>query len=177
MQQRIICGAKDIGLMLARLTAQILENHPDEDDFLVIGIHRRGADLAARLVKLLEKSGKHPQLRSLDINLYRDDWTTRAGGMPSVGKSVMPCSPDERLIILVDDVLFSGRTIRAALEAILDYGRPKAVELMVLIDRGHREVPICANYTGKKIATRRSEHVDVTLAEREGEDSVILVQE
>lgn len=177
MQSRIICSPQDMELILSRLTAQLLEAHPEEKDMLLIGIRRRGADLAARIAKKLECAGRQPYLGSLDINLYRDDWTCLAGKLPSIGRSQIPCSPDGKLILLIDDVLFSGRTIRAALEAVFDFGRPRAVELLVLIDRGHRELPIFANYVGKSVATRRTEHIDVLLAERDGEDAVILKQE
>lgn len=176
MQQTIICDAKDISLILSRLTAQILENHPDDKDMLIMGIRRRGVDLAKRLVSNLERAGKIIQMGSLDINLYRDDWTSLSGGLPVIGHSEIPCSIDDRNIILVDDVLFTGRTIRAALEALSDFGRPRSVELMALVDRGHRELPICANYTGKQITTSRNEHIDVALAERDGEDAIILLR-
>lgn len=174
MESRIICNASDISLMLDRLCAQIMENYPKDQDLLIIGIERRGKNLASRIVERLEKMGKHPQEGSIDINFYRDDWTTLAGEMPVIGKSHMPCLPDNRHILLVDDVLFSGRTIRAALEALMDYGRPRKIELLTLIDRGHRELPICPNYAGKIVPTRRSEHIDVMLTERDGEDAVIL---
>lgn len=177
MKSRIICDAHDIELMISRLAAQILEEHPNDDNMLVIGIQSRGVELAQRLTKILEKFGKNPLLGTLDINLYRDDWTTRPDGIPSVGSSNIPASLDGELVLLVDDVLFSGRTVRAALEAILDYGRPNKIELLVLIDRGHRELPICAHYVGKYIATRKTEHVDVALKPRDNEDSVILMQQ
>ena len=115
-------------------------------------------------------------LGKLDINLYRDDWTD-SEVQPQVGESHIPFSLNEKNVVLVDDVLFSGRTIRAALEAILDYGRPKRVELLVLIDRrGHRELPIQADYVGKKVHTAQGEHVDVCVAELDGEDTVSLVR-
>lgn len=169
-----ILTAAEMRLVEDRLVAQIMENHPKADNLLLVGIQRRGADLAARLEKMLAQKGRTPLLGTLDINFYRDDWTCRGVDMPRIGESFMPESPDGKIVILVDDVLFSGRTIRAALDAILDYGRPDCVELLTFIDRGHRELPICANYIGKNILTEKGEQVDVLLEERDGRDTVIL---
>lgn len=177
MHSRLICSEKEMALILARMAAQILENNPDERNIMVIGIRRRGADLAGRIAGQLANAGKITELGSLDINLYRDDWTSLSQGMPSIGKSLIPASPDNKFILLVDDVLFSGRTVRSAMEAIFDYGRPKKIELAVLIDRGHRELPVCANYTGKHINTRKSEHIDVMVKERDGQDAVLLLHD
>lgn len=164
----------EIALILDRLAAQILEKHPSGRNLMLVGIERRGADIARRLNSLLiPRYGHDIPLGTLDINLYRDDWTTLAT-RPHIGMSEMPLSPDDRNILLVDDVLFSGRTVRAALEAILDYGRPKRVELLVFIDRGHRELPIQPDFTGRKIETRKEEHIDVFLEERDGKDAICL---
>lgn len=162
-------------LVQKRLLAEILERSPRLDNLMLVGIERRGADLARRLARALEEAGggKIPH-GSIDINLYRDDWTRLAQDSPEIGKSDIPKSLDGKNIILVDDVLFSGRTVRAALDAIFDYGRPNRVELLVLIDRGHRELPICANYVGRHVETQKDAHVDVLLQERDGEDAVIL---
>ncbi len=169
-----IMDAEALALALDRLAMQVLEKHSADDALMLVGIERRGADLARRLVKLLEqKSGRPVPIGTLDINLYRDDWTSLVG-MPVIGQSDIPGSVDEKNIVLIDDVLFSGRTVRAALNALLDYGRPHKVELLVLIDRGHRELPIQADFVGKEIETRRDEHIDVSLAERDGEDAVDL---
>lgn len=157
---------------LESLAAQIRDCHKETDKLMLVGIQRRGADLAARLAALL--SARSVSIGSLDINLYRDDWTRIADGAPHIGNSRMPESPDNKVVILVDDVLFSGRTVRAALEAILDYGRPARIELLVLVDRGNRELPICADYTGKRIETGNEQHVDVLLKERDGRDVVLL---
>ncbi|MDO5484170.1 MAG: bifunctional pyr operon transcriptional regulator/uracil phosphoribosyltransferase PyrR, partial [Desulfovibrionaceae bacterium] len=110
-------------------------------------------------------------LGTLDINLYRDDWTSLAS-QPHIGQSSIPANLSKRVVILVDDVLYSGRTVRAALEALLDYGRPRAVELMVLIDRGHRELPIQPDYVGRMVQTSKADHVDVLLEEHDGQDAV-----
>ncbi len=169
-----IMDAQALALALDRLAMQVLEKHSDDEALMLVGIERRGADLARRLASLLErKYGRCVPLGTLDINLYRDDWTSLAG-KPVIGQSDIPESVDEKNIVLIDDVLFSGRTVRAALNALLDYGRPHRVELLVLIDRGHRELPIQADFVGKEVETRRDEQIDVSLAERDGEDAVDL---
>lgn len=170
MAESVIMDNDEIRIALNDLALGIHAAHPDKDNIMLIGIQRRGADLAARLAKKLGIKN----LASLNINLYRDDWTKLADGVPHIGKSHMPEPPDGKIVILVDDVLFSGRTVRAALEAILDYGRPDKIELLVLIDRGHRELPIHADYIGKTVATKLDQHVDVLLSERDGRDAVIV---
>ena len=139
-------------------------------DPLMIGIHTGGVWVAKRLHAAL---GLSEPLGKLSIAFYRDDFT-HIGLHPQVSPSSLPFDIEGRDIILVDDVLYTGRTIRAALEALLDYGRPRCVELLTLIDRGHRELPIHADYVGRVINTSRQEHVDVMLSERDGEDSVNL---
>ncbi|WP_343039541.1 bifunctional pyr operon transcriptional regulator/uracil phosphoribosyltransferase PyrR [Solidesulfovibrio aerotolerans] len=162
---------------LDRLAFEIIERRDPTCELALVGIQRRGAELATRLKTLIDARGKcDVPLGKLDINLYRDDWTTR-DIQPQVGPSEIAFSLDGKSVVLIDDVLFSGRTIRAALEALLDYGRPKRVELLVLIDRrGHRELPIQADYVGKRVHTEPGEHVDVAVAELDGEDSVLLVE-
>ncbi len=170
----VLLNEEDIANIQTRLVGEILEKNNPED-LMLVGIERRGADLAGRLASDLElKSGKKIAHGTLDINLYRDDWTCLSGGSPHIGKSSIPQSTEGKKILLIDDVLFSGRTIRAALEAILDYGRPLMVELLVLIDRGHRELPIYAKYVGKYIETAKESHIDVLFKERDGKDAVIL---
>ena len=174
MSTTLLLEQHEMARMLERLASQILERHDCCDHVMLVGIERRGADLAHRLSARLEERLGHPVLLgTLDINLYRDDWTSLEG-KPHIGQSRIPASVDGRVIILVDDVLYTGRTIRAALEALLDYGRPKAVELLTLIDRGHRELPIPADYVGRSVNTSRQERVDVLLAERDGKDAVHL---
>lgn len=164
----------EMSRMVERMAAQLHERHDACGDLMLVGIERRGADLARRLAaRLQERLGRPAALGTLDINLYRDDWTSLAG-KPRIGRSHIPENVDGRIIVLVDDVLFTGRTVRAALEALLDYGRPRAVELLVLIDRGHRELPIHPDYVGRVINTSRQEHVDVLLEEHDGEDAVLL---
>lgn len=170
-QTAIIMDRESMGLVLNRLASQIIETLNCQD-LLLVGIERRGADLARRLAGLLqEKSGQTVRLGTLDINLYRDDWTSIKDA-PVIGTSHIPVDITDQTVLLIDDVLFSGRTIRAALDALLDYGRPKAVKLLILIDRGHRELPIQADYVGKSIETSLKEQVSVLLVERDGEDLV-----
>lgn len=167
---------EDMARTLERLASEVVERHgADAERLLLVGIQRRGVDLARRLAVLLErKTGKNIPLGTLDINLYRDDWTSMAA-FPALGASSIPLPLEERKVLLVDDVLYTGRTVRAALEAILDYGRPDSVELLVLVDRGHRELPIHADYVGRAVRTSQTEKVDVLLAERDGSDEVRLV--
>ena len=161
---------------LARLASEISERRGNDPSLALVGLQRRGVDLAERLRLLLEKQlACSIPLGKLDINLYRDDWTT-LDIKPTINDTQIPFQIENSSIILVDDVLFSGRTVRAALEAILDYGRPTRVELLVLVDRGNRELPIHADYVGKKISTSPNSHVNVLVTERDNEDKVCLVQ-
>lgn len=169
-----LLSREDMARTLERLAYQVLERHHAPQELLLVGIQRRGADLARRLARVLgERLGREIPLGTLDINLYRDDWTSLSA-MPALGASSIPLPLEGRQVILVDDVLYTGRTIRAALEAILDYGRPARVELLVLVDRGHRELPIHADYVGRTVNTSRTEQVNVLLEERDGVDEVRL---
>ena len=173
-----ILNAKEMSRTLERLAVEIYERRGDDATLAIIGVQRRGADLAERLKKLLdERLGRKVPLGKLDINLYRDDWTTNLELAPTINCSEIGFEVEGASIVLVDDVLYSGRTVRSGLEAILDYGRPRRVELLVLVDRGHRELPIQADYVGKKVDTHGHEHVDVRVAERDGEDKVCLVKD
>ena len=159
---------------LDRLACEVLEQMSDASDLVLIGIQRRGVEIAARIRTLLEKKiSRSFPLGKLDINLYRDDWTSRSG-VPTINSTHLPFSIRDKDILLIDDVLFTGRTIRSALEAILDFGRPKSVRLLVLVDRGNRELPIQADFVGKKVQTTPSEHVDVLVRELDGRDGVVL---
>jgi pyrimidine operon attenuation protein/uracil phosphoribosyltransferase len=171
----------DAGAMartVARMAAEVLER--DGDDVMLVGIHTRGVPLADRLAKTLkELTGRSIAVGRIDITLYRDDvgpWRP-AHKQPVLKQTVLPKTIDDRVIYLVDDVLFTGRTIRAALDSLIDYGRPLAVRLAVLIDRGHRELPIAADVVGKVLETTRAEDVQVRLAEVDGEDGVWLGRE
>jgi pyrimidine operon attenuation protein/uracil phosphoribosyltransferase len=172
-----ILNAREMDRTLERLAFEVYERRGDDERLAIIGIQRRGADLAERIKKRLdERLGRKIPLGKLDINLYRDDWTTNLELAPTINCSEIGFDIEDASIVLVDDVLYSGRTIRAALEAILDYGRPRRVELLVLVDRGHRELPIQADYVGKKLDTLGDEHVNVLVTERDDEDRVCLVR-
>lgn len=170
-----ILTAAEMRKTLEQLADQVVKAHGACQDLALLGIQRRGADIATRLKAILDKKlGCSLPLGRLDINLYRDDWTS-LDLQPMINHTDIPFDIEGRDILLVDDVLFTGRTIRAALEAVLDFGRPKLVELLVLVDRGHRELPIQPDYVGKKVDTTRGEHVNVYIRERDGKDKVCLV--
>ena len=165
MKTTVLLHADEIARVLDRLACQIMERHGDCEQTVLLGIQRRGVDLAVRLGKVLEdKLGRKLPFGTLDINLYRDDWTTMHA-RPTIGESNITTPLDNKNVILVDDVLYSGRTIRAALDALGAIGRPRAVQLAALVDRGHRELPIRADYVGKNLPTSRTEKVVVTLTE------------
>ncbi|MGL4209675.1 MAG: bifunctional pyr operon transcriptional regulator/uracil phosphoribosyltransferase PyrR [Candidatus Adiutrix sp.] len=171
---KIIYGKDEIAGALAIMTTDILAR--DETVPLLIGIRRGGLVLCDRLSALIgERLGHPPHQGVIDINLYRDDWT-RARALPKVGKTEIPFRLDDKRVILVDDVLFTGRTVRAALEALVDFGRPLSIELAVLVDRGHREMPIEANYAPFKIITNRNERVNVNFKGHDGfsDDEIVL---
>jgi len=143
---------------------------------VLIGIQRRGVPMARRMaVRMAEKIQKEPQIGTLDINLYRDD-LTRVAFQPVVQKTEVPPDIDDKDVILIDDVLYTGRTVRAALDALCDFGRMRSIQLAVLIDRGHRELPIEANFTGKRISTKDNEVVEVKLMEIDGEDGIYVME-
>ena len=169
----VCMDAGEIERSLTRIAHQILETNKGADGLAVVGIVTRGDLLAKKLAdKIEEIEGTKVPLGKLDISFYRDDFATYIS--PEVHSTEIPFDIDGATVVLVDDVLFTGRTIRAALEAILDYGRPKTVELLVLVDRGHRELPIHGDYVGRKINTARSEKVNVLMEERDGRDEVVL---
>jgi pyrimidine operon attenuation protein/uracil phosphoribosyltransferase len=164
----------DIARVLTRIAHEIVERAKGAEDVVLLGIHTRGVHLARRLrAKLTEITGSEVPLGTLDITMYRDD--LRMKPARALEHTEMPPGGiDGRLVVLVDDVLFSGRTVRAALDALNDIGRPRAVQLAVLVDRGHRELPIRADYVGKNLPTSLRETVRVQLAETDGRDAVIL---
>ncbi len=163
---------------IARMAAEIRER--DGDQIMLVGIHTRGVPLAERIAGILEAEAGHPiQVGRLDISLYRDDvgpWRS-AQSQPVLKDTMLPESIDGEIIYLVDDVLFTGRTVRAALDTLVDYGRPRAVRLVVLIDRGHRELPIAADIVGKTVPTARSEDVQVHFREIDGDDGIWIGKE
>ena len=174
-QQNVtVLDAADIDRNLTRMTHEILEVHRGAENLALIGIQTRGVYLAKRIqsrIKAIEDLDIPTGF--IDINLYRDDWT-RIGHQPVVQATEISFSVDRKQIILVDDVLYTGRTTRAAMDALVDFGRPDRIELAVLVDRGHRELPIQGNYVGKHIETRRSETVNVLLAEHDGQECVVI---
>jgi pyrimidine operon attenuation protein/uracil phosphoribosyltransferase len=173
----IILDAKDIDRILTRMTHEILEVHKGTDHLALVGIQTRGVFLAQRIQARIGKiEGVTPPAGQIDLNRYRDDWTM-IDFQPQVRATKIAFPVDGRQVILVDDVLFTGRTIRAAMDALMDFGRPDRIELAVLIDRGHRELPIQGNYVGKTVVTRRAEQINVRLVENDGRDEVILVEE
>jgi len=160
---------------LARMAHEIVERHRDMSRLAFVGVRSRGVPLARRLAAIVKQaSGTEPPVGALDITLYRDDLTTIAPNPVMKGTDVA-FSIDGRPVVLVDDVLYTGRTVRAALDELIDFGRPGRIELAVLVDRGHRELPIRADYAGRVITTTRDEIVQVLLREQDGEDRVVLL--
>lgn len=161
---------------LMRMAHEILEKNKGTKDLCLIGIRNRGAHLAKRLGDCIERIEKeHIPVGILDITLYRDDLTLVASH-PVVHKTEIDFDITDKNMVLVDDVLYTGRTIRAALDALMDFGRPKSIQLAVLIDRGHRELPVRADYVGKNIPTSKNETVEVRLEEVDGCDEVVIVE-
>jgi pyrimidine operon attenuation protein/uracil phosphoribosyltransferase len=176
--QRELLSAGDVARTIARMAHQVIEktalDAPGAPPVVLLGIPSRGAPLAVRLAQLIaEFSGQRLPCGTLDTTLYRDDLRRRPN-RPLEPTRLPEGGVEDKLVVLVDDVLFSGRTVRAALDALRDHGRPRAVQLAVLVDRGHRELPIRADYVGKNVPTARSEEVAVQLAEIDGVDSVQL---
>tara|TARA_B100000965_G_scaffold90684_1_gene73881 strand:- start:1245 stop:1787 length:543 start_codon:yes stop_codon:yes gene_type:complete len=171
-----ILSSKDIEKKLIRISHEIIENHNDIDNIVILGIHNRGVPIAQRLKKnILQITNIDIPLGSLDITFHRDDFRERLL-IPEIRETNISFSLDDKVVVLVDDVLYSGRTIRAALDEINSFGRPSLVRLAVLIDRGHRELPIRADFIGKNIPTNSGEHVDVRLQESDNEEGVFLIK-
>lgn len=172
----ILMSPETMQRTLERLAVALLERHGDCRNLALIGIQRRGVTMAQRLGALMAASlGRPVDNGTLDITLYRDDWTTKTP-KPAVLQTSIPFDVGGKNLVVIDDVLFTGRTIRAALEALADFGRPSKVELLVLVDRGHRELPIHADYVGLTVATKKSDRVDVLMQEHDGRDEVRLVE-
>jgi pyrimidine operon attenuation protein/uracil phosphoribosyltransferase len=171
----ILLGADDVRRAVSRIAHEIVERDHDLSAIAIVGIRSRGDVLAARLRDAIRQhENTAVPLGSLDITLYRDD-LTRIGYAPVVHESALDFSVDDRVVVLVDDVLFTGRTIRAAMDALVDYGRPRAIRLAVLVDRGHRELPIRADFVGKNVPTKPTDDVRVHLVEVDGRDEVELI--
>ncbi|HZT53987.1 MAG TPA: bifunctional pyr operon transcriptional regulator/uracil phosphoribosyltransferase PyrR [Gaiellaceae bacterium] len=178
---KVLLDADALGRTLARIAHEIIEGNPALGEVALVGIHTRGVPLAQRLARLIaERAGETPALGAVDITFYRDDVAVRGGEAPRAPQPLVRATQldvplDGRTVILVDDVLYTGRTIRAAIEAVFDYGRPARVQLAVLVDRGHRELPIRPDYVGKNLPTARGERIQVQLVEVDEVDAVLLV--
>ena len=173
----VVLDADQVARSLARIAHEILERNRSIGEVALVGIRTRGVPLAKRIAKSIhDVSGHDVPTGALDITLYRDDlMRTPLGPQPVVRKTEIPFSIDDKRILLVDDVLYTGRTIRAALDALIDFGRPLAIQLIVLVDRGHRELPIKADYVGKNLPTSAAQSVQVHLAEIDGRDAVEIL--
>src|SRR5512136_3324397 len=172
----VVIDADRMARTLTRIAHEIVERNRGVEQLAVVGIRTRGDVIARRLARsLFEITQEEVPTGALDITLYRDDLMRHAvGPHPLVRKTEIPFSIDDRKIVLVDDVLYTGRTVRAALDALIDFGRPKAIQLVVLVDRGHRELPIKADYVGKNLPTSLRESVRVRLQETDGIDEVVI---
>jgi pyrimidine operon attenuation protein / uracil phosphoribosyltransferase len=169
-----IVDADGLRRIVTRIAHEIVERNKGVDDLVLVGIRRRGVPLAQRIAeKIAEFEGKPPVLGSLDITLYRDDLST-IGHQPVVGSTDIPVDINGKIVVLVDDVLYTGRTVRAAMDALIDFGRPRAIQLAVVIDRGHRELPIRADFVGKNVPTSKKEVIGVKLKDLDGADSVVI---
>lgn len=171
-EPRAMLSADDMAWAMTRMTHEILERNHGSTDVVLLGILTRGAPLAERLAAIAARENQALPVGQLDITMYRDD--LRSNPTRAVGRTILPCSIDDVTVVLVDDVLNSGRTVQAALHALADLGRPRAIQLVTLIDRGHRELPIQADIVGRAIPTARAERVRVLLQETDGEDLVTI---
>src|SRR5215217_6344440 len=172
----VVMDADRIGRTLTRIAHEIVERNKGVGDVALIGVRTRGVYIARRLARTLKDiTGDDVPTGTLDITLYRDDLMRHAvGPQPVIRRTEIPFSIDNKKILLVDDVLYTGRTTRAALDALIDFGRPRAIQLVVLVDRGHRELPIKADYVGKNLPTSLKESVQVRLQEIDGVDEVVI---
>ncbi len=171
-----IMDARRISRVITRLSVEILERNREIENLVLVGIRTRGVFIAQRIQAVIKKiEGVEVPLGILDITLYRDDIPTK-GIQPEVKGTEIPFSVDDKDLVLVDDVLFTGRTVRAAMDSIMDLGRPRTIQLAVLIDRGHRELPIQADYVGKVLPTSKRERVRVKLKEYDGVDEVLITE-
>lgn len=171
-----ILDREAISRSIMRIAHEIIEKNKGTAELCVVGIRNRGVYIAKRLAECIKKiEGKDIAVGALDITLYRDDLAL-ASGQPLVRKTEIDFDINDKKLVLVDDVLYTGRTIRAALDALIDFGRPKSIQLAVLVDRGHRELPIRADFVGKNIPTSKQETVEVHLEESDGSDAVLIVE-
>lgn len=169
-------SAEDLDRTYVRFSHQFLEPHDDPDQLALIGMQTRGVYMGKRIVQIMEKDlGYKPDFGVLDVTFYRDDFRTRLK-MPQVKVTEIPFDLYDRDIVLVDDVLYTGRTVRSAMDALMDYGRPRSIKFCCMVDRGHRELPICADYVGTKLPTHVQEEVRVKVKELDDEDAVYVIQ-
>lgn len=174
MEARLVMDADEMRRALMRIAHEIVERNRGAANVGLIGILRRGAPLADRIAEMIEQiEGVRPPVGKLDVALYRDDYPERR---PDVRRSDLPYDVSGKDIVLVDEVLFTGRTVRAAIDALMDLGRPATIQLVALLDRGHRELPIRPDYVGKNVPTARNEHVHTCLEELDGADSVAIMR-
>jgi pyrimidine operon attenuation protein/uracil phosphoribosyltransferase len=174
VQKKVVMDAEGIDRSLTRIAYEILEKNKGVEELVLVGIRTGGVYLAERLrSKISGTEGKLIPVGILDITLYRDDLST-SHRKPRLGKTDIPFSLDGKKVVLVDDVLFTGRTIRAAMDALIDFGRPRSIQLAVLIDRGHRELPIRADFVGKNLPSSLWQAVSVNLTEKNGRDEVVI---
>lgn len=175
MASKVIMTADDVRRALTRMAHEIVEWNQGAEGLVLVGLRTRGIPLAQRIAARIEQfEGAPVPLGQLDVTLYRDDVMTR-GPLP-LGPTAIPVDVTGKRIVLVDDVLYTGRTIRAAMDALIDYGRPQMIRLLVLVDRGHRELPIRADFVGKNLPTSRDEDIHVHLVEVDGVDEVLLTR-
>jgi pyrimidine operon attenuation protein/uracil phosphoribosyltransferase len=169
-----IVDADGLRRIVTRIAHEVVERNKGLDDIVLVGIRRRGVPIAHRIAaKIKEFEGRSPVEGTLDITLYRDDLST-VSAQPVVGVTEIPVDINGKVAVLVDDVLYTGRTVRAAMDALIDFGRPRSIQLAVVIDRGHRELPIRADYVGKNVPTSKKEVIGVKLVEVDGVDSVVI---
>jgi len=169
-----IVDADGLRRIVTRIAHEIVERNKGVEDLVLVGIRRRGVPLATRMAdKIREFEGAQPALGSLDITLYRDDLST-VDHQPVVGATEIPVAINGKVVVLVDDVLYTGRTVRAAMDALIDFGRPRSIQLAVVIDRGHRELPIRADFVGKNVPTSKKEVIGVKLQEIDTIDAVVI---
>ncbi len=174
MTQKIIMTSEDIRRSLARIAHEIIERNKTTEHLILVGMRTRGVPLARRLAADMEAlEGLKIPVGALDISLYRDDLSS-LDVQPTVQRTDIPVNIDDKSIVLVDDVLFTGRSTRAAMDALIDLGRPRSIQLAVLVDRGHRELPIRPDYVGKNIPSSRHEEIQVQLVETDGIDAVVI---
>lgn len=172
---RAVLSADEMSRAVVRIAHEITEKNPDASSLAIIGVVTRGVALAGRICAEIKKiNGKDVETGSLDVTFYRDDINQKGPNLKAA-KTDIPSELSGKTVVLVDDVLFTGRSIRAAIDALIDYGRPARIQLAVLLDRGHRELPIRPDYVGKNVPTKHSERVRVMVAEVDGEDGVIII--